>query len=141
MQLTRSQTSPCFFCEEIGNAKQPLHNVSTFSAGESLNKAINQSENDVLRVKLSTAVDATDAHAIDIKYHKNCWLRNVTNVIKKASFSDNSSSDLVSEPAARIEFLATTQTALREEEILTMSELQNTFEELLRAFIRAVQCQ
>ena len=58
---------------------------------------INQSENDVLRVKLSTAVDATDAHAIDIKYHKNCWLRNVTNVIKKASFSDNSSSDLVSE--------------------------------------------
>ena len=138
MQLTRSQTSPfdktvCFFCEEIGNAKQPLHNVSTFFAGESLNEAINQSENDVLRVKLSTAVDATDAHAIDIKYHKNCWLRNVTNVIKKASFSDNSSSDLVSEAAARIEFLATTQTALREGEIHTMSELQNTFEELLRA--------
>ena len=138
MQHTRSQTSPfdknvCFFCEEIGNAKQPLHNVSTFSAGESLNEAINQSENDVLRVKLSTAVDATNAHAIDIKYHKNCWLRNVTNVIKKASFSDNSSSDLVSEAAARIEFLATTQTALREGEILTMSELQNTFEELLRA--------
>lgn len=136
-QLTRSQTSPydkatCFFCEEKGNAKQPLHNVSTFSAGESLNEAINLSENDVLRVKLSTAVDATDAHAIDIKYHKNCWLRNVTNVIKKASFSENSSSDLVSEAAARIEFLAMTQTALREGEILTMSELQNMFEEVLR---------
>ena len=137
-QLTRSQTSPydkaaCFFCEEKGNAKQPLHNVSTFSAGESLNEAINLSENDVFRVKLSTAVDATDAHAIDIKYHKNCWLRNVTNVIKKAPFSENSSSDLVSEAAARIEFLAMTQTALREGEILTMCELQNIFEELLRA--------
>lgn len=138
LQLTRSQTSPsdktvCFFCEEKGNAKQPLHNVSTFSTGESLNEAINLSENDVLRVKRSTAVDATDAHAIDIKYHKNCWLRNVTNVIQKASFSDTSSSDLVSEAAARIEFLAMTQTALREGKILTMSELQNTFEELLRA--------
>ena len=109
-----------------------MHNVSTFSAGESLNEAINLSENDVLRVKLSTAVDATDAHAIDIKYHKNCWVRNVTNVIKKASFSKNSSSDLVSEAAARIEFLAMTQTALREGEILTMSELQNMFEEVLR---------
>ena len=97
-QLTRSQTSPYdknvrFFCEEKG--KQPLHNVSTFSAGESLNEAINLSGNDVLQVKLSTALDATDAHAIDIKYHKNCWLKNVTNVIKKAPASDKSSSDLV----------------------------------------------
>jgi len=53
LQLIRSQTTPfdktvCFFCEEKGNAKQPLHNVSTFAAGESLNEAINLSENDVL---------------------------------------------------------------------------------------------
>ena len=121
----------CFFCEEKG--KQPLHNVSTFSASESLYEAINLSGNDVLRVKLSTALDATDAHAIDIKYHKNCWLRNVTNVIKKASASDKSSSDLVSEAAARIEFLAMTETALRERKILSMSDLQSTFEEVLRA--------
>lgn len=121
-QLTRSQTSPydksaCFFCEEKGTTKQPLHNVSTFSAGESLNEAINLSGNDILRVKLSTSVDATDAHAIDIKYHKNCWLRNVTNVVKKASLSDKSNSDLVCEAAARIEFLAMTESALREGKI------------------------
>jgi len=54
-------------------------------------------------------------------------------VIKKASFSDKSSSELVGEAAARIEFLAMRQTALREGKMLTMSELQNTFEELLRA--------
>lgn len=84
-------------------------------------------------MKLSTSLDATDAHAIDIKYHKNCWLRNVTNVIKKASASDKSSSDLASEAAARVEFLAMTETALREGKILTMSDLQSTFEEVLRA--------
>jgi len=44
----------CFFCEGKGNSKQPLHDVSTFSAGESLNEAINLSENNVLRVKRST---------------------------------------------------------------------------------------
>ena len=139
-QLTRSQTSPydksvCFFCEEKENAKQPLHNVSTFSAGESLNEAINLSGNDVLRVKLSTSVDATDAHAIDIKYHKNCWLRNVTNVLKKAALSDKScsDSDLVCEAAARIEFLAMTESALREGKILSMSDLQSMFDEVLKA--------
>lgn len=138
-QLTRSQTSPydksaCFFCEEKGTAKQPLHYVSTFSAGESLNEAINLSGNDILRVKLSTSVDATDAHAIDIKYRKNCWLRNVTNVVKKASLSDKSSSNLVCEAAARIEFLVMTESTLREGKILTTSELQITFEEVLRAY-------
>ena len=120
----------CFFCEEKGSVKQPLHNVSTFSAGESLNEAINLSGNDVLGVKLSTSLDATDPHAIDIKYHKNCWLKNVTNVIKKALASDKCSSDLVIEAAARIEFLAMTETALREGKILTMSDQQSTFEEV-----------
>lgn len=87
----------------------------------------------MLGVKLSTSLDATDAHAIDIKYHKNCWLKNVTNVIKKASASDKCSSDLVIEAAARIEFLAMTETALREGKILTTSDQQSTFEEVLRA--------
>ena len=35
-----------------------------------------------LHVKLSTAVDSRDAHAIDIKYHKNCWTKHVTNVLR-----------------------------------------------------------
>ena len=84
-------------------------------------------------MKLSTSLDATDAHAIDIKYHRNCWLRNVTNGIKKASACYKSSLDLVREAAARVEFLAMTETALREGKILTMSDLQSTFEEVLRA--------
>ena len=58
----------CFFCEGKGNAKQPLHNVSKFSAGKPLNEAIILSGYDVLWVKRSTSVDATDAHAVDIKY-------------------------------------------------------------------------
>ena len=48
--------------------------------------------------------------------------------MKKASLSDKSSSDLVCEAAKRIEFLAMTESALREGKILTTSELQITFE-------------
>ena len=35
------------------------------------------------KTKLSTAIDANDATAIDIKYHKNYYLKNVTNVLRR----------------------------------------------------------
>jgi hypothetical protein len=34
---------------------------------------------DKLRVKLSTANNPCDWHAIDVKYHKKCWLKHVIN--------------------------------------------------------------
>lgn len=136
--LTRSKTTPynknsCFFCEEPESEKQPLHMVSTFSAGQSLNEAIGLSGNDILRVKVSAAVDANDAHAIDIKYHKNCWARDVTNVLrtKGSKTSEESRLDFISEAAAKIEFLAITESALREGQILTMCDLQNTMQNAL----------
>ena len=137
-KLTRSKTSPyeknvCFFCEEPENVKLPLHNVSTFTAGQSLDEAIRLSQNDILRVKLSAAVDSSDAHAIDIKYHKKCWLNNVTNVLRKTFSPDESKSDFMSEIAARIEFLAVTEATLRDGQILTVSDLQNTLEQVFQA--------
>lgn len=106
--------------------------VSTFSAGQSLNEAIRLSGNDVLRVKLSAALNENDALSIDIKYHKTCWLRNVSNVLRgKQSSAEGTGLDFISQAAARIEFLAITQTALRDGQILTMSDLQSTMEEAL----------
>lgn len=74
-QLTRSKTSPydknvCFFCEKAAGYRETLHSVCTTSAGHSLRAAIESAGNDKLLVKLSTSIDASDAHAIDIKYHK-----------------------------------------------------------------------
>ena len=137
-QLTTSKTSPyeknvCFFCEGEGDTKQPaLHSVTTVTAGESLNTAIDLSGSDILRGKLSTSVDPIDAHAIDIKYHKKCWLRNVTNVIRKAPLSEESGSDFVNQAAAKIEFLAATESTLREGQILTMAEIQTSYEQFLQ---------
>ena len=52
---------------------------------------VNKGNDEKLHVKLSTAVDSRDAHAIDIKYHKNCWTKHVTNVLRKHSTTSNSS--------------------------------------------------
>ena len=49
-----------------------LHEVCTFNAGEKLQQAIKASQSDDLRVRLSTAVNPSDARAIDVKYHLPC---------------------------------------------------------------------
>ena len=73
----------CFCCDGEGCNREKLREVRTMHAGESIRKAIELSRNDKLRVKFSTAISATDAHAIDIKYHKNYWTKNVSNVLRK----------------------------------------------------------
>lgn len=71
-QLTCSKISPFnrgarFFCEGHPGYQETLHSISTFPAGESLLAAVELCGNDELHMKLSTAVDASDAHAIDLK--------------------------------------------------------------------------
>ena len=83
-------------------------------------------------MKLSTAVDASDAHAIDIKYHKKCWVTNVTNVLRRQpSSAAESNTRVASEIAAKIEFLTMTELTLKEGRILTMCDLQKAFENIL----------
>lgn len=112
--------------------------LRTKSAGKSLQDAIERSGNDRLRVKLSTAVDLSDGHAIDIKYHKKCWGNNVSTVLRQSSPVEIGSSNSVESSnvagiAARIEFLTATEMSLREGNVLTMAELQAEFENILQA--------
>ena len=83
--FTRSQSALyikelCFFCEEKGTNAYPLHKVFTTSVGQALKKAIQKLANDRLYVKLCTAINPEDTHAIDIRYHKRCWATHVTNI-------------------------------------------------------------
>ena len=79
-----------------------------------VSESIELSRNDKLRVKFSTAINATDARAIDIKYHKNCWTKNVSNVLRKPLVSRSSSSVLAGEAAAKIEFVNNNQNHVKE---------------------------
>ena len=111
--LTRSKTVPydsnqCFFCEEKAEYQNPLHLLSTSSVGSSL--------------------DSTDAHAIDIKYHKSCWAKHVTGVLRKTIKVDKERSR--SETAAKLEFLNLTQAALNSGEILNMAQLEQAFDSI-----------
>ncbi|CAH3136345.1 unnamed protein product, partial [Porites lobata] len=70
--------------------RNPLHLVSTSSAGSSLDNAVKQSKDPKLLVKPSTALDSTDAHAIDIKYHKSCWAKHLEQAFDSISNENNS---------------------------------------------------
>ena len=136
-QLTRSKTTPynkavCFFCDGEECNREKLREVRTMNAGTSLREAIELSRNDKLRVKFSTAIRSTDAHAIDIKYHTNCWTKNVSNVLRKPLASHSSSSFLAGEIAAKIEFLTTTEIMLRNGNVLHMSELDTAFNSIAK---------
>jgi hypothetical protein len=110
-KLTWSQTCPynkelCFFCDQAAGNKDPLHSVSTMSAGQSIRAAVEILGDEKMQTKLATSIDANDAHAIDIKYHKNCYLNNLTNILRRSQFQ---SSEDNAETAGRIEFLHITR--------------------------------
>ena len=75
--------SKCFFCDTEGNVGDQLRHVSDDSAGDSLRRAVELSNNAVYRVRLSETITPGDAHAMDVLYHKTCWSRNVRNVLRK----------------------------------------------------------
>ena len=79
-----------------------------------------------LLLKLSTAVDSKDGHAIDIKYHKNCWAKYAANVLRKPSAP--TSNLHASEIAAKIEFLTMTDMVLKSGKIMNMLQLHAAYE-------------
>ena len=137
-KLTRSQTSPlnkelCFFCDKPPAYREVLFNVRTLSAGESLCKAASLPGNEKLLVKLNSAIAANDAHSIDIKYHKNCWLKGVSNALRKPALAPDAPVRMASEIAAKVEFLTVADITLGNGNIIPISQLQSAYKGILSA--------
>ena len=96
------------------------------SAGSSIDAAVKKLGDPKLLVKLSTALNSQDAHAIDIRYHKNCWAKYVTGVLRKPPITEEQG-EHASLIAAKIEFLAMAEIALNNGNVLNMAQLQDAF--------------
>lgn len=134
--FTRSQSEPfknalCFFCDGTNSYNNPLHKVVTDTAGKSLKKAIEISQNPKFAVKLCTAIDPEDAHAIDIRYHTNCWNRHVINILRASD--KPSKENIADEVAAKIEFLSLVEESLMDGSTPDMSTLQKIYAEIQKA--------
>ena len=134
-RLTRSQTVPynsenCFFFV-MGKVlvALPLHKVATRIAGKNLSDAIRKCKDDKLAIKLSTAIDPIDAHAIDIRYHKKCWTDNVAHVLRTDEKAPNDHLN-DADAGAEVEFLSLVEKLLSTGQILSTADLQKTYENI-----------
>lgn len=131
--FTRSKTTPynnqiCFFCDKSASRLSPLHKVSYDSAGKNLKSAVMASKNEKLIIKLNTAINTEDAHAIDIRYHLLCWTTNVKNMSRNSCDSDAQVDERnTSNLAADIEFISLLEQELENGNIISMSLLETTY--------------
>ena len=69
----------------LSESKIKLQEVTTDNEGTKLSKALDYFGSDILKIRLSTATEPTNAHAIDVKYYQNCCMTNVENSLSKFS--------------------------------------------------------
>ena len=129
--FTRSQSAPynsdvCFFCDKIGTRRDPLTSCRTTGASLHLHTAIEKSKNGAYRVKLNTALNPTDAHAIDVQYHNKCWSHNVTHVLRKVD-PECEERETADEVAADIEFISLVEETSLDGMVLSMTDLHATY--------------
>ena len=131
-KLTRSQSvafdkNLCFFCECKASHKNPLHKVATENAGRALKEAVEKSGNQKQQVKLFTAIDTQDVHAIDIRYHKRCWTTHVHGVLRSHKGKDSTTTSATDEIASNIKFFSLVEGALQDGSIANMESLQEVY--------------
>lgn len=137
--------SVCFFCENPQMKNQPLTSVSSTKAGEKICEAIYQSGNEDLILKLSGFIDPKNAN---MSYHKECYQRNVFNVLRSKKLVGISDSPLKLEDenserpsemcqikcAVEQDFLNCIKGALLEGKVLTMALAEIKYQEIARSY-------
>lgn len=136
MPYTRScggqvEKNTCFFCDQPESRRHKLFTVATCSAGAKLNEAVNQCENEHWKVKLSGCIDPNDAHAYDISYHKECYTKNVVNVLRKTHQDENmDTAARVVDCACKVDFIHSLSGALQDGKVVSIAEAEDVYKQI-----------
>ena len=84
-------------------------------------------------MKLSTAINPNDAHAIDVQYYKRCWAANVRNVLRTSTEESSKGQSIEAEVAADLEFVTLVERKLQDGEVLDTNVLQSVYESIRAA--------
>lgn len=116
----------CFFCDKGEKSKERLYCIATDQSGERLQLAVQLSDSEILKVRLSDCTDPGDAHAKDIKYHKQCWNKYVVNVLRPKYHSEFERCSIHLR-AADVEFISS---FLHEGNVTTMMDIENLYRKI-----------
>ncbi|KAH3815459.1 hypothetical protein DPMN_143982 [Dreissena polymorpha] len=134
--FTRSATAPlskdrCFFCQVDDG--QSLFTVRTENAGNELKNAMQITQDPVLMTRLNNAVAPTDAHAIDVRYHKLCWTNHVFRVLRDDARNKArpTTADLPMQMACLIELINIVDIETQNKAYLPMDVIETTYISML----------
>ncbi|KAH3891909.1 hypothetical protein DPMN_016019 [Dreissena polymorpha] len=134
--FTRSATAPlskdrCFFCQVDDG--QSLFTVRTENAGNELKNAMQITQDPVLMTRLNNAVAPTDAHAIDVRYHKLCWTNHVFRVLRDDARNQArpTTADLPMQMACLIELINIVDIETQNKAYLPMDVIESTYISML----------
>uniref|UniRef100_UPI00358E794E uncharacterized protein n=1 Tax=Myxine glutinosa TaxID=7769 RepID=UPI00358E794E len=135
LPFTRSCTVPldkdqCFFCQTDDD--QQLFTVRTENAGKQLRKAVEMSDDASLKTRLNTSISPTDAHAIDVRYHKPCWTRHVFHVVRDETTRSTDKEHLL-QRASLIELINLIDFQTQNQAYLSMDDIETTYVNMLGA--------
>ena len=78
-------------------------------------------------------INPNDAHAVDIRCHKKCWLTHVTNNVLRGIKDEEDEKCALDEAAAKIEFLTLIDEVLSAGNIVNMASFEETYSNILLA--------
>ena len=134
--FTRSATKPlskdrCFFCQVDDG--QRLFTVRTGNAGNAFKQAIQITQDPVLMTRLNNALSPSDAHAIDVKYHKQCWTNHVFRVLRDdvRNLARPGTADLPLQMSCLIELINIVDIQTQNKAYLPMDAIETTYISML----------
>lgn len=132
-KFTRSKTAPlekdlCFFCQE--DTGEQIFRVCTSETGKQLRSAVEKSGNPALVTRLNTSISPTDAHAIDVQYHKGCWRSNVFHSLREVS--DRSGPYVHPlQAASMVEITNLVEVKTRQKAVISMGDVETVYKNML----------
>lgn len=134
--FTRSATEPlskdrCFFCQV--DDEQSLYKVRTENSGRALRQAVEITQDPVLMTRLSNAISPSDAHAIDVRYHKLCWTQHVFHVLRDDARDKEKSTkaELPMQMPCLIELINLVEIQTEKKAYLPMDDIEKTYISML----------
>ena len=134
--FTRSSTAPldkdrCFFCQKGDD--QHLLKVRTENAGKQLRTAVEMSGDASLKTRLNTSISPTDAHAIDVRYHKSCWTIHVFHPVRDATRTRRTHKEHPLQRVSLIELINLIDVQTQQQAYLSMDAIETTYLNILGA--------
>ena len=132
--FTRSATVPfdkdhCFFCQE--DNEERLYTLRTENSGKALREAVQLSEDPILQTRLNTSISPTDAHAIDVQYHKRCWTQKVFHVLRAKDKKGLTEKGHPLQTSSLIELIGLIDSQTQNKAYLSMEDIETTYMNML----------